>query len=174
MFKTVFAATAALVITAIPAQAQTCTRDGLKAIVANYFKALRHTTCPRWRQPRTSALPRMDRRSSWAKVFSKPEVSRNFNAPLSTRNAAARSHRPSLMKLRIPTRRPPPDGEEQHAEQRPVEAQVEVEAQRLVRLEPESAAWRRWRWCACSCARWFTCCGPLHRSRGHSCSATQS
>ena len=41
------------------------------------------------------------------------------------------------MKLRIPTRRPPPDGEEEHAEQRPVEAQVEVEAQRLVRLEPE-------------------------------------
>ena len=40
MFKTVFAATAALVITAIPAQAQTCTRDGLKAIVANYFKAV--------------------------------------------------------------------------------------------------------------------------------------
>jgi hypothetical protein len=39
MFKTVFAATAALVITAIPALAQTCTRDGLKAIVANYFKA---------------------------------------------------------------------------------------------------------------------------------------
>ena len=35
MFKTVFAATAALVITAIPAQAQTCTRDGLKTIVAN-------------------------------------------------------------------------------------------------------------------------------------------
>ena len=41
------------------------------------------------------------------------------------------------MKLRIPTRRPPPDGEEEHAEQRPVAAQVEVEAQRLVRLEPE-------------------------------------
>ena len=40
MLKTVFAATAALVITAIPAQAQTCTRDGLKAIVANYFKAV--------------------------------------------------------------------------------------------------------------------------------------
>ena len=40
MFKTVFAATAALVITANPAQAQTCTRDGLKAIVANYFKAV--------------------------------------------------------------------------------------------------------------------------------------
>jgi hypothetical protein len=40
MFKTVFAATAALVITAIPTQAQTCTRDGLKAIVANYFKAV--------------------------------------------------------------------------------------------------------------------------------------
>ena len=40
MFKTVFAATAALVITAIPAQAQTCTRDGLKTIVANYFKAV--------------------------------------------------------------------------------------------------------------------------------------
>lgn len=40
MFKSVFAATAALVITAIPAQAQTCTRDGLKAIVANYFKAV--------------------------------------------------------------------------------------------------------------------------------------
>jgi len=40
MFKTAFAATAALVITAIPAQAQTCTRDGLKAIVANYFKAV--------------------------------------------------------------------------------------------------------------------------------------
>ena len=40
MFKTVFAATAALVITAIPVQAQTCTRDGLKAIVANYFKAV--------------------------------------------------------------------------------------------------------------------------------------
>jgi hypothetical protein len=40
MFKTVFAATAALVITAIPAQAQTCTRDSLKAIVANYFKAV--------------------------------------------------------------------------------------------------------------------------------------
>src|SRR5688572_3783129 len=40
MFKTVFAATAALVVTAIPAQAQTCTRDGLKAIVANYFKAV--------------------------------------------------------------------------------------------------------------------------------------
>jgi hypothetical protein len=40
MFKTVFAATAALVITAIPAHAQTCTRDGLKAIVANYFKAV--------------------------------------------------------------------------------------------------------------------------------------
>ena len=40
MFKTVFAATAALVITTIPAQAQTCTRDGLKAIVANYFKAV--------------------------------------------------------------------------------------------------------------------------------------
>ena len=40
MFKTVFAATAALVITVIPAQAQTCTRDGLKAIVANYFKAV--------------------------------------------------------------------------------------------------------------------------------------
>src|SRR6187397_1604391 len=32
MFKTAFAATAA--------QAQTCTRDGLKAIVANYFKAV--------------------------------------------------------------------------------------------------------------------------------------
>src|SRR4029434_4270099 len=40
MFNTIFAATAALVITAIPAQAQTCTRDGLKAIVANYFKAV--------------------------------------------------------------------------------------------------------------------------------------
>src|SRR5262245_30941518 len=40
MFKTVFAATAALVIITIPAQAQTCTRDGLKAIVANYFKAV--------------------------------------------------------------------------------------------------------------------------------------
>ena len=40
MFKTVFVATAALVITAIPAQAQTCTRDSLKAIVANYFKAV--------------------------------------------------------------------------------------------------------------------------------------
>jgi hypothetical protein len=40
MFKTVLAATAALVITTIPAQAQTCTRDGLKAIVANYFKAV--------------------------------------------------------------------------------------------------------------------------------------
>src|SRR6185503_18617122 len=40
MFKTVFAATAALVITTIPAQAQTCTREGLKAIVANYFKAV--------------------------------------------------------------------------------------------------------------------------------------
>jgi len=40
MFKTIFAATAALVITTIPAQAQTCTRDGLKAIVANYFKAV--------------------------------------------------------------------------------------------------------------------------------------
>ena len=40
MFKTIFAATAALVITAMPAQAQTCTRDGLKAIVANYFKAV--------------------------------------------------------------------------------------------------------------------------------------
>ena len=40
MFKTVFAATAALVITAIPVQAQTCTREGLKAIVANYFKAV--------------------------------------------------------------------------------------------------------------------------------------
>src|SRR4026207_496135 len=40
MFKTVFAATAALAITAIPTQAQTCTRDGLKAIVANYFKAV--------------------------------------------------------------------------------------------------------------------------------------
>ena len=40
MFKTAFAATAALVITAIPAQAQTCTRDSLKAIVANYFKAV--------------------------------------------------------------------------------------------------------------------------------------
>ena len=40
MFKTVFAATAALVITVIPAQAQICTRDGLKAIVANYFKAV--------------------------------------------------------------------------------------------------------------------------------------
>src|SRR5204863_8546676 len=40
MLKTVFAATAALVITAIPVQAQTCTRDGLKAIVANYFKAV--------------------------------------------------------------------------------------------------------------------------------------
>jgi hypothetical protein len=40
MFKTVFAASAALILTAIPAQAQTCTRDGLKAIVANYFKAV--------------------------------------------------------------------------------------------------------------------------------------
>jgi len=40
MFKTVFAATAALIITAIPAKAQTCTRDGLKTIVANYFKAV--------------------------------------------------------------------------------------------------------------------------------------
>jgi hypothetical protein len=40
MFKTVFAAMAALVITVIPAQAQTCTRDGLKTIVANYFKAV--------------------------------------------------------------------------------------------------------------------------------------
>lgn len=40
MFKTVLAATAALVITTIPAQAQTCTRDSLKAIVANYFKAV--------------------------------------------------------------------------------------------------------------------------------------
>lgn len=40
MFKTLFATTAALVITATPAQAQTCTRDGLKAIVANYFKAV--------------------------------------------------------------------------------------------------------------------------------------
>ena len=40
MFKTVFAATAALFITAIPTQAQTCTRDGLKTIVANYFKAV--------------------------------------------------------------------------------------------------------------------------------------
>jgi hypothetical protein len=40
MFKTVFAATAALVIIVIPAQAQTCTREGLKAIVANYFKAV--------------------------------------------------------------------------------------------------------------------------------------
>jgi hypothetical protein len=30
MFKSVLAATAALVITVIPAQAQTCTRDGLK------------------------------------------------------------------------------------------------------------------------------------------------
>src|SRR5262245_20661083 len=83
----------------------------------------------------------MDRRSSWAKVFSKPAVSRNFNEPLSTRNAAARSHRPSLMKLRIPTRRRLPDAEEEHAEQqvlavrRPAEAQVEV--QRLVPLDPE-------------------------------------
>ena len=40
MFKTVLAATAALVITVIPARAQTCTRDGLKAIVADYFKAV--------------------------------------------------------------------------------------------------------------------------------------
>src|SRR6187549_2720407 len=82
----------------------------------------------------------MDRRSSWARVFSKPAVSRNFNEPLSTRNAAARSHRPSLMKLRIPTPRHPPD-EEEHAEQqllavrRPAEAQVQ--AQRLVPQDPE-------------------------------------
>jgi hypothetical protein len=40
MFKTVFAATAALVLTTIPVQAQTCTREGLKAIVSNYFKAV--------------------------------------------------------------------------------------------------------------------------------------
>ena len=40
MFKTLFAATAALVLIVIPAQAQTCTRDGLKAIVATYFKAV--------------------------------------------------------------------------------------------------------------------------------------
>ena len=50
-----------------------------------------------------------------------------------TRNAAARSHRPSLMKLRIPTRRRPPDEEEEHAGQqvravrRRAEAQVEVQ-----------------------------------------------
>src|SRR5262245_30941519 len=82
----------------------------------------------------------MDRRSSWAKVFSKPAVSRNFNEPLSTRNAAARSHRPSLMRLPIPTRRHPPD-EEEHAEQQVLAvrcpAQVEVEAQRLVPQDPE-------------------------------------
>jgi hypothetical protein len=40
MFKTVLATTAALVVTAISAQAQTCTREGLKAIVANYFRAV--------------------------------------------------------------------------------------------------------------------------------------
>src|SRR5262245_19940969 len=59
----------------------------------------------------------MDRRSSWAKVFSRPAASRNFNEPLSTRNAAARFHRPSLMKLPIPTRRPPPDEEELEVQQ---------------------------------------------------------
>ena len=82
------------------------------------------------------------------------------------------------MKLRIPTRRHPPDEEEEHAEQqvravrRPA-AQVEVEAQRLVPQDPEEER-RVARWCACRCARWCTCCGPLHRSRCHSCSATQS
>src|SRR5512147_2533078 len=82
----------------------------------------------------------MDRRSSWARAFSEPAVSRNFNEPSSTRNAAARSHRPSLMRLRIPTRRHPPD-EEEHAEQqvRAVQrrAEVQVEAQRLALLDRE-------------------------------------
>src|SRR5436190_18013896 len=81
----------------------------------------------------------MDRRSSWAKVFSKPAASRNFNEPLSTRNAAARSHRPSLMKLRIPTRRHPPDEEEEHAVRRPValnpEQERRVAAVQVVRLQ---------------------------------------
>src|SRR5687768_15359039 len=63
----------------------------------------------------------MDRRSSWAKVFSKPAVSRNFNEPLLTRNAAARSHRPSLMKLRIQPI-PRPADEEEHAEEQQVRA----------------------------------------------------
>src|SRR4030095_4121062 len=85
----------------------------------------------------------MDRRSSWAKVFSKPAVSRNFNEPLSTRNAAARSHRPSLMRLRISTRRHPPDEEEEHAEQQVLavrsRAAVQEEVRRLVPLDPEEA-----------------------------------
>ena len=47
------------------------------------------------------------------------------------------------MKLPIPTRHHPPDEEEEHAEQqvravrRRAEVQVEVEAQRLVPLDPE-------------------------------------
>src|SRR4029434_10224084 len=106
-------------------------------------RPLKHTTCPRWRQRRISASPRMDRRSSWAKVFSKPAVSRNFNEPLSTLNAAARSHKPSLMKLRIPTRRHPPDEEEEHAEQQvravrrraQVEVEVEVEERRVAPVQ---------------------------------------
>ena len=72
-------------------------------------------------------------------TFSKPAASRNFNEPLSTRNVAARSHRPSLMKLRIPTRRHPPDGEEEHAEQQ-VRAVRRVAAAQVVRLQVREVA----------------------------------
>ena len=153
----------------IPAQAQTCTRDGLKAIVANYFKAVETHNMSALETAPNLRITQNGSEIKLGEGFSKPAVSRNFNEPLSTRNAAARSPRPSLMKLRIPTRRHPPDEEEsKHAVRRPAEAQVAA----LVPRPGTEPAWRRCRWCACRCARWFTCCGPLHRSRGHSCSAT--
>ena len=39
MFKS-FVLAGAMALMAVPAQAQTCTRDALKAMVANYFKAV--------------------------------------------------------------------------------------------------------------------------------------
>jgi hypothetical protein len=149
MFKTVFAATAALVITAIPAQAQTCTRDGLKAIVANYFKAVETHNMSALETAPNLRITQNGSEIKLGEGFFKPAASRNFNEPCSTRNAAARSHRPSLMKLRIPTRRHLPD-EEEHAEQQVLAVQrpavplvrvrqVPVKVGRVVRLQVREA-----------------------------------
>ena len=167
MFKTVFAATAALVITVIPAQAQTCTRDGLKAIVANYFKAVETHNMSALETAPNLRITQNGSEIKLGEGFFKTGGKSQFQRTLIDTERCGTLTQAVIDETPDPTRRHPPDEEEEHAEQqvRAVRRLVPLdrEEERRVAAVPLRGSGRspsRWaRWCACRCARWRASCG---------------